>query len=168
MRKVLIALLTVGSLLAACATIQQRLSGSRVSSTDPEINKAMQTAQSTLPKFIAALHSPKPSQGQFAIKARFPYGTGSQAEYLWVNDLAYADGKFQGTLDSTPQYVNNVHAGDKVTIEAPDVADWVIIDNNTLLGGFTIHAVRDRMNVADKATFDAQFQFTIPAQAALP
>lgn len=173
MRKIVVTLMAVvltSSLLASCAPLRQLVSGnsSRVSSPEPDMNAAMQQAQKTLPAFIAALQSPKSGQSGFAIKARFPYGTGNDAEYLWVSELSFAGSQFQGTLDSAPQYATDLHAGDHVTIQTPDVADWVIIGNNELLGGFTIHAMRNRLNGADKASFDAQFQFTIPDQPALP
>ncbi len=149
-------------MLAACAP------RSRVSSSDPGMNAAMQQAQKDLPSFIKALQSPSSTQSQFAIRARFPYGSGKDAEYLWVNDLTYANGKFQGVLDSSPQLATNLHAGDHVTVEPPDVADWVIVDAGKLLGGFTIIALRNRLAAGDKLAFDAQFQFSIPDQPALP
>jgi uncharacterized protein YegJ (DUF2314 family) len=152
----------VSTLLAACAP------RSRVSSPEADMNAAMQQAQKELPSFIKALQAPSPTQGNFAIKARFPYGSAKDAEYLWVNELKYSNGKFEGVLDSTPQYATNLHAGDHVTVQAPDVADWVIVDAGKLLGGFTIIALRNRMNAGDKVVFDAQFQFLIPEKPALP
>ncbi len=163
MRKLLVAVLLIASLLAACAPL------SRVSSPDADMNAAMQQAQKSLPSFIKALQAPSATQSQFALKARFPYGiNGREAEYMWVNGLTYANGKFQGVLDSTPQHATNYHAGQPVTVETPDVADWVIIDAGKLLGGFTIIALRNRMAAGDKLAFDSQFQFSIPDQPALP
>ncbi len=162
MRKLFVAVLLISTLLAACAP------RSRVSSPDADMNAAMQQAQKDLPSFIKALQSPSPTQSQFALKARFPYGTGNNAEYMWVNELKYANGKFQGVLDSTPQYATNLHAGDHVTVDTQDVADWVIVDAGKLLGGFTIIALRNRMAAGDKLAFDSQFQFSIPDQPALP
>ncbi len=162
MRKLLVVVLLIGSLLAACAP------RSRVSSPDADMNAAMQQAQKSLPSFIKALQAPSATQSEFALKARFPYGGGKDAEYMWVNGLTYANGKFQGVLDSTPQHATNYHAGQPVTVETPDVADWVIIDAGKLLGGYTIIALRNRMTPGDKLAFDSQFQFSIPDQPALP
>ncbi len=162
MHKLLVAVVLISSLLAACGPT------SRVSSTDADMNAAMQQAQKSLPSFIKALQSPSPTQSEFALKARFPYNSGKDAEYMWVNQLTYANGKFQGVLDSTPQHATNMKAGQHVTVETPDVADWVIIDAGRLLGGYTIIAVRNRMTPGDKLAFDSQFQFAIPDQPAVP
>src|SRR5512140_320602 len=109
----IIALLLACTLLASCAPLRQLVSGGSgnsqsASSQDADMKAASAQAQKTLPAFIKALQAPKATQSGFSIKVRFPYGTGQDTEEIWVSQLSYANNQFQGTLDNSPVYANNL------------------------------------------------------------
>ena len=173
MRNLIFAFLLVGAILGACSFFQAAPSGEAgnvesVSSDDPEMNAAIQEAQDTLSLFIAALEAPAASQTYFGIKAEFPYGEGNSAEHMWVSDLTLVEAGFEGTLLNEPVYVQGLEFGDHVSVATGDVSDWMIIDGERLLGGFTIHVLRSRMSESERTQFDAEFGYTIPDQPALP
>jgi uncharacterized protein YegJ (DUF2314 family) len=102
------------------------------------------------------------------IKAKFPYGSSGAAEHMWIGDLAYSGDLFQGTLENDPVYVQDVKLGDRVTVKVEDISDWMIIDDNRMLGGFTLHVIRNRMSEEERKQFDANFGVEIPETPELP
>ena len=139
-----------------------------VSGEDAEMNAAIQRAQDTLPLFIKALQSPKPTQTSFLIKAKFPYGGSNAAEHLWIRDITYNGKQFEGFLANEPLYVQNMHLGDRIIVKMTDVSDWMIIEDGKLLGGFTIYVLRNRMSESERKQFDSQMEYTIGDAPLLP
>lgn len=139
-----------------------------VSNDDIEMNTAIQKAQETLPSFIQAFQSPTRTQTDFLIKARFPYGNGNDAEHIWIGDLSYKNNQFEGFLVNEPIYLQNIKLGDKVTVQISDISDWMIIDDNKLFGGYTIHVLRNRMTKSEQEQFNQDFGVVIPDEPAVP
>ena len=139
-----------------------------MSADDPDMNVAIQRAQETLPLFIAAFRSPKPTQTDFSIKVKFPYGDDDSIEHMWVSELTLSSDRFEGVLGNEPVYVKDVHLGDRLTVEMKDISDWMIIDGDRMLGGFTLHVLRNNMTESEREVFDSEFGFAIPDSPALP
>jgi uncharacterized protein YegJ (DUF2314 family) len=172
-------LILLSILLLSCSSINQMLPNHKIQPTDSdtiqffsqdnqEMNAAIQKAQDTLPLFIQALQSPTATQSGFAIKVRVPYGNDGSAEHMWVSDLSYSENFFRGVLENKPVYVQNIKLGDSVSVDIKDVSDWMIIDNNRLLGGFTILVMRNRMSDDERKQFDASFGYDVPDTPELP
>jgi uncharacterized protein YegJ (DUF2314 family) len=132
------------------------------------MNAAIQEARDTLSLFVDALQAPTETQSYFAIKVIFPFGEDGSAEHMWVDQLTYADGQFQGVLSNDPVDVTDLTYGDTVTASADEISDWMIVDDGQLLGGYTLHVLRNRMSEAERAQFDADFGVAIPDEPALP
>lgn len=140
----------------------------QVLSEDAEMNAAIQQAQATLPLFIQALLSPEPTQIHFSIKAKFPYGDDDSAEHMWISELTFSDNVFEGTLANEPVYISSLQIGDTVSVQISNVSDWFIVDGDKLLGGYTIHVLRNRMTPDEREQFDSEFGVRIPDEPALP
>ena len=138
-----------------------------ISSSDALMNTAIQQAQDTLPLFIKALQNPKPCQTDFSIKVRFPY-EGGNYEHMWVDHLTFSDNRFAGILANIPEEVENLRLGDPVSVDMKDISDWTIIDDNHLLGGFTIYAIRSGLTDSERKQFDAGFKYILSDLPALP
>jgi uncharacterized protein YegJ (DUF2314 family) len=139
-----------------------------VSSSDAEMNAAIQQAQATLPLFIREFQNPKPSQIYFGIKVQIPYGDGNSTEHLWVSQLSYSNNRFTGILGNEPYYIKDLHLGDTITVELKDISDWMIIANNKLYGGFTLHVLSKDMTEKEISEFEAENGFTIGDEPILP
>jgi uncharacterized protein YegJ (DUF2314 family) len=171
MRRILFVLL-LSIALTSCSALKEMFSGEAgnvksVSSEDAEMNAAIQQAQDTLPLFITALQSPKPTQTQFLIKAKFPYDHDG-IEHMWISDGSFDGTQFEGVLANEPIDVKEIHLGDHVAIQKEEVSDWMIIDNGRLMGGFTIHVLRRRMTDSERAQFDSESGFIIGDAPELP
>jgi uncharacterized protein YegJ (DUF2314 family) len=123
-----------------------------VSENDAEMNAAIARAQETLPEFIRRVQSPPPGQTALSLKARFEQG--GAVEHMWIDDVSYDGQVFTGTLGDHPEFVTNVHEGQRVVIPPERVSDWMAIENDRLIGGTTVRVLWNRMSPEErKETF---------------
>ncbi len=116
---------------------------------DAEIAGARYNARMSIGQFIVALGNPRPDQTLFAVKTKFT--DGEQVEYMWLTDLKYENGKFVGVVDNTPTLVGNVRRGDTYSISAHEVDDWMIVENEQIVGGFSVNVVNRRQFPEEEA-----------------
>jgi len=120
---------------------------------------AMAKARATLPEFIAAVRAPTHAQSAFTIKA--PFHDGGRTEYMSVTPVSFDGKTFHGTLDDQPVSLSNVKIGDQVTVDPARVADWSYVDGGTLVGGYTLRALRSRLPPEQRREYDRSRTFTI-------
>jgi uncharacterized protein YegJ (DUF2314 family) len=123
----------------------------RSSQDDPEIKKAVETAQKSIGSFVSALKKTKPGQINFAVKKAFPTDKGT--EHIWLSDVSYDGLKFQGRVDNDPVDAKGIKAGDVVTVEKNEISDWNYTDSGRLIGGYTVRVLFNRMSASEKKDF---------------
>ncbi len=57
---------------------------------------------------------------------------------MWLSDVVHKDGQFMGNIGNDPDSVSSVAFGDEVTYAKGDISDWMYIEGNRLVGGYTI------------------------------
>jgi uncharacterized protein YegJ (DUF2314 family) len=124
---------------------------------DEKMEAAMDQASANLDKFEAALKKAAPNTKDFAIK--YLVVEGDEGEYLWINEIQFANKKFTGKIANQPQFAKTVKYGQTITIEEEDVDDWMYVEDGKLKGGYTIRAQREMMQASERPKFDAQFKF---------
>ncbi|MBN2257206.1 MAG: DUF2314 domain-containing protein [Anaerolineaceae bacterium] len=139
-----------------------------VSSNDAAMNAAIQRAKETLPLFIAELSHPKPTQTNFSVKAMLPYGLGNSTEHIWLDGVTYDGTIFMGKLANEPILAKGMHLHDLITIKPDYVSDWMIVDKDRLLGGFTLHVLIKNMTDEEKKKYEVTSGYTIGEEAELP
>ena len=130
-----------------------------VSSEDVLMNSAIDQARRSVNQFISNLQNPKEEQTYFSIKAKF--SSEDEIEHIWLSDVQYIDGIFIGKIGNEPEYVNNISFGEETSVYPNEISDWMIIENNILLGGYTIKAIRNSMSDTEKIEFDKSISFKI-------
>jgi len=123
------------------------------------INRAIQQARATVNQFISALNSPTPAQKSFSVKMLVTDGT--HGEHIWVAPVRHEQGKFVGQINNTPDRVRGVKIGDEISTPQSEISDWMYVDGNRLMGGFTIRVLRDGLSDAEKRQFDRSMPFRI-------
>jgi uncharacterized protein YegJ (DUF2314 family) len=124
---------------------------------DAKMEAAMDQASDNLDKFEAALKKAAPNTKDFAIK--YLVVEGDEGEFLWVNEIQFANKKFTGKIANQPQFAKTVKFGQTVTLDEEDVDDWMYVEDGKLKGGYTIRAQREMMQATERPKFDAQFKF---------
>ena len=132
----------------------------QVAEEDAEVNAAMQQAQDTIGIFVTSLQSPKPTQSDFSIKARFISSDGG-VEHIWIVDVSYSDEGFTGVINNVPVDVPEIEQGDNATVPVEDVSDWMFIEDGKLVGGYTIRVLRNRLSPEERERFDEETDFII-------
>lgn len=113
-----------------------------ISEDDPEISYARQNARSTVGQFIYALQNPRAGQTLFAVKAKFI--DGEDVEYMWLTDLRYENGEFIGVVNNQPSVVSNIRMGQEHRVSAYEIDDWMILENEQIIGGYSVNIVANR------------------------
>jgi len=168
MRKHLVLCLVGLALLGGCKNAKREGKTARrpgkptvisVERDDEEMNGAMQKARQTVGEFIEHLANPKPSEERFSVKAKF--AEGDDVEHMWLGEVRYDGTMFHGTVANTPLHLKNVKLGDRHSLRAEEISDWMIIDGSRLVGGYTIRVLFNRMPPEEKKQAEEECGFVI-------
>jgi len=129
-----------------------------VRSGDPDMNAAIAQARTTLPKFWASYEAPKPSETDYSLKVRFPYGSNS-GEHIWMAEVKkVADGRYSGRFANAPRHLPGKRAGDLAEFNEADISDWMYLRNGKIVGGETIRPMLKLMTKADADALRARME----------
>jgi uncharacterized protein len=85
------------------------------------------------------------------VKAAF--SDGGEVEYMWLSDIEF-DGQYvSGTLVNAPRYVD-ARKGDPARVLLSLISDWMFGWDGEVYGGYTVQAMRARMNPAERREHD--------------
>ncbi len=123
------------------------------------MNAAIREAQRTLGEFEQRLAAPTPAQSAASLKVRFEEG--GHVEHIWLDAVRWLDGEFEGEIGNTPEHIRHLKLGDKVKARAADISDWMVIDGDRLIGGYSVRLLRKRMSKEERTEFDRSVPFRI-------
>lgn len=120
-------------------------------SGDPAMVRAVSEAQSSLEIFRqmipkATLDSPP------LIKARLAEPNYSANMWLLVSRVS--DSGFEATLFEVPSEFKTYKLNDSLSVKTEEILDWMINDNGTLYGGYSLRVQRERLGETEKLNFD--------------
>ncbi len=130
-----------------------------VSIDDPEMNSAMEQARASVTTFITSLQNPGQNQTHFSVKAKVV--DGDQTEHIWLYDVSYDGNQFLGKIGNNPLNVKNVSLGDEIALLPSEISDWLIVEDQKLVGGYTLRVLRNRLSEDERKKFDENLTFTI-------
>jgi uncharacterized protein YegJ (DUF2314 family) len=143
----------------ACAPGSAVSSTPTASSTDVELEAAIEQARASLDTFIAKITSPHADRTFVAVKVRFT-PPGESPQDIWVDEVTYTDGVLRGSLgDDIPAL--RLQAGEKITVDEEDILDWMIVEDGKLIGGYTIRLAVQRMSPEERERFFETLDYTI-------
>ena len=113
-----------------------------VSSSDPELDNAIATAQESLPNFLSKLANP--DGRKFAVKVRFFAPNDPRiTEMMWVDHLKVKGQSWKGLLADQPVRLTKLRKGFPVQFKTTQIVDWEIIyRDGTHNGAFTDDVLR--------------------------
>ncbi len=116
---------------------------------EQEMSAAIQRARSEVDTFIAALGAGNGSE--FAVKA--PIEERGEVEHFWLVDVAYSDGKFEGTIGNDPGVVTNVKFGDTRSVARGEISDWMFMRDGKMHGNYTLRPLLEAMPAEEAERF---------------
>jgi len=132
----------------------------RAALDDETLNSAKSQARETVHLLLAALASPQTNQTDVTVKKEFQLPDKS-SEHLWLNNLTYDGNLIHGEVANEPAHLESVNIGDKTSVSPKDISDWKFLEDNVLVGGYTIRVFYDRMDDKQKAQFLSEVDFNI-------
>lgn len=76
-------------------------------------------------------------------------------EHMWVNELDFDGTTVHGVLANSPNWIPSLSAGERVSIPLDHLMDWMFAMNGECYGGFTIQAIRSKMQPDERRQHDA-------------
>lgn len=131
----------------------------QVKEDDVQLTQAIEKAKLTFKYFKDSLESPKPHQTYFSIKTKLT--DGNHVEHIWLDAAEISDKVVYGIVNNVPTNLKNIELGKKIGVSEDEISDWLIIENNRLIGGYTIRTIRDKMSRAQRELFESTINFKI-------
>ena len=75
-------------------------------------------------------------------------------EHMWVSDVEFDGETIYGTLVNEPDSVQNVKLGDQISAKIDEMSDWLFSIDGRAYGGFSVQAMRSRMQKAELKEHD--------------
>lgn len=123
-----------------------------VKESDTEMQQAIEKARSSSAGFVRAFHEKKPGTKNFCVKK--PYATPDRnAEHMWIEVAEESNGQIKGIVANEAESTREVTIGQEVTINIEEISDWMYVDGNKLIGGYTIRYFLDRMSAKQREAF---------------
>lgn len=133
-----------------------------VRATDSQmLDRAVAKAKQTYREMVDALANPQPQHTSHAVKKPFATPSGS-TEHIWINDITWDGSVFRGTVNNDPVDTQEVRMGDEVTVTPAELSDWMYIDGNRIVGGYTVRALHYQSSPEDQCAFLDQTGLIVP------
>lgn len=101
---------------------------------ETEMATAIARVRSEVDTFIGALESRNGSD--FAVKV--PIAEGDETEHIWLTDVTYRDGVFEGKIGNDPGVVSNVGFGQTIRVRKEEISDWLVMRDGKFHGNYTL------------------------------
>lgn len=123
------------------------------------MNDAVSQARSTFGFFIKANKNRQKNQSFFAVKYPFDFENGK--EHLWLVDIATDSNRFFGTVNNDPELTKKVKCDQRIEFNPDSISDWKFVQGNTLVGGYTIKVIYNKLPENEKDQFEKDCGFKI-------
>lgn len=110
---------------------------------DPELLAAVEEARSRWPEFLAAFTARTPDNDRFSVKV--PLSDNGNTEWIWISPTSISDTAVTGTLGNDPNELAHYAYGDEVTIPVDRISDWMIVEDDEIIGGFSLKVLQKAM-----------------------
>lgn len=129
---------------------------------DPEMNRAIQQARSTLDAFLGrVLDEDGKAHPAGNLKVGFPVDhEGMSREHIWVSDIFWTGDQFGGLLANDPMAMPGLAYGSEVAFSYDMISDWSVNAGGPLYGHYTTRVVIARLPKDQQAQYDGMFAQT--------
>lgn len=123
---------------------------------DPEMQRAIQQAQETLPRFLSvAIQADNSLHPASMLKVSVPVTDGNVThEVIWVDTITRDNDGFTGHLANEPNHMPGLTKGSPITFETNAIYDWSIWgEGEKLYGNFTTRVMLPHVDAATAEHF---------------
>jgi uncharacterized protein YegJ (DUF2314 family) len=131
------------------------------SQNDQQLDRAVAKAKETYTQLVAALKDREPQHRGHAVKKPFATRSGDR-EHIWISDVSWDGDGFSGVINNEPVETQEVKLGDRVKVTPDELSDWMYIDGNRIVGGYTIRVLHYQQSPEDQKAFTDQTGLIVP------
>jgi uncharacterized protein YegJ (DUF2314 family) len=131
----------------------------RIAVDDPLTAKGILEARRTVGEFLHAYRTRGATQRDFRIK--YLVAERGLVEQFWVTLESATDTSFTGTIANHPGDITGVKYGERVTVPASEISDWMYVENGVLKGGYSVRLMRERLQPEERPAFEREMGFRI-------
>jgi uncharacterized protein YegJ (DUF2314 family) len=124
----------------------------QIHEADPEYQATIQEAQSTLPQFRDMLSSHGSLSSIAMIKTRVTQN--DTHAFMWLSNVQLAGPDFVAEFFEIPNASSAIKVGDRLTVTAGSLLDWMVNDGGILHGGFSLRYHRSQLPENERSQFD--------------
>lgn len=128
-----------------------------VPTNDDVVAHAVERAKDSVDEFTTALGNPKPMQTDFSVKV--PIEDGGTIHFMWLQEITFDGSQFTGVLGSDASEMIEHKPGESLAVSAAEISDWMYVESNKLVGGFTLRAIRDQLTGDQRKAFENSMWF---------
>lgn len=129
-----------------------------VRSDSPEFLETVRDAQSSLTEFRRRLAACDLVESSPCVKVRLV--DGDECAFLWLLVVSADETSFVGSIFEIPPEFKSYRVGDELTVEPQSVLDWMINENGTLHGGYSLRYQRNLLPEHKRSRFDEHIGVT--------
>ena len=130
-----------------------------VAEDDKEMNAAMEKARKSVDELIKVFKNRKKGQRQFGVKVAIR--DGKKVEHFWVQISKFDGKQFVGEIANDPMVVKTVKEGDEIKVAKDKISDWMYVDKDKLVGGYTVRVLRKRLSPEERKALDDSLDYKI-------
>ena len=131
----------------------------RIAVDDPLTAAGIVEARRTVGDFLKAYRARGSAQRDFRIKMLV--AERGLVEQFWVRVDEASDDTFTGIVGNHPGDITGVKYGERVTVSARDISDWMYVENGVLRGGYSVRLMHDRLQPEERPAFERDMGFRI-------
>lgn len=124
---------------------------SLIRTEDDAFQATIATAQATLGEFRRLLSTPSPSTFPLV---KVLLSEPNHRAYIWLSVVEHSSAGFVGEIFELPSGFKDYKVGTRLEVANGNVQDWMINDDGTLYGGYSLRYARSTMSDTEKAAFD--------------
>lgn len=121
---------------------------------DEAMNAAKDKARATLPRFRELIASGM--DATYTVK--FPLTLNGATEHIWMQLVDANDHEFTGLLANTPVNGTKYKMGDRMTVAANEVEDWMVRTSDVMYGGYTARVALEEMPKEEADKYRSMFR----------
>jgi uncharacterized protein YegJ (DUF2314 family) len=131
----------------------------RIAVDDPMTAAAIVEARRTVGEFLRAYRARAADQRDFRVKILV--ADKGLVEQFWVAVQSATEESFTGTIGNNPGDITSIKYGDRVTVAAREISDWMYVERGVLRGGYSVRLMRDRLQPQERPGFERELGFHI-------
>ena len=117
-----------------------------------ELLRIAENARNTLSVFFWHLNRPEAGEGGFSVKYAFSTDGAADigTEQIWIDNITFRNGRYYGTVASSPVYLVGIRRGDRVNFHADAITDWMFTRSGRIVGGYSIRYLLEQIPEAER------------------